>query len=66
MAKSKFRKGAEDLLVIKCANCGHTKAHHFDTSKGKIKLTKCSISKCDCKKFKSKTKDKLKGLLGKG
>ena len=64
MAKWKVKEGAESF-IIKCANCEHAQATHFNTSTGKLKLTKCSFSKCDCKEFKSKIKDKLKGLLQK-
>ena len=63
MGKWKVKEGAESILVIKCAKCGHVQGNHIDTSSGKPLLTKCS--RCDCKEFKFKTKDKLKGLFSK-
>jgi len=62
MAKWEVKKGAESMIIT-CANCDHIQANHFDTTKEKLILTKCS--RCDCKEFKFKTKDKLKGFFQK-
>ncbi len=56
-----FENGAETLLTVKCADCDHTQGHHIDTSKGKMILRGCS--QCDCKKFKVRIKDKMKGFF---
>ena len=59
MVKWEVKKGAESLLIVKCAKCEHTQHNHI--SKGKLTNSNCNV--CDCKEFKFKSKDKLKGLF---
>ena len=61
MAKWEVKKAAETLLTKKCSDCDHTEGHHNHSSKGKMNISYCNL--CDCKEFKVKTKDKLKGLF---
>ena len=56
-----IKNGAETLLTVKCAECNHTQEHHLDTSKRKVTLRGCS--QCDCKEFKFRISNKLKGLF---
>ncbi|MGY5144430.1 MAG: hypothetical protein ACW9XH_08110 [Candidatus Nitrosopumilus sp. bin_32a] len=64
MVKGEIEKAAEEMIVMKCGSCGHTKAHHNHIVKGKSIISSCNLC-TTCKQFKVTPKDKFKGLIRK-